>query len=50
MKKVFKVRKLNDAHAEVFDTIINLPFYCEHLSQVLGELEPRKGSIFRKPP
>jgi ubiquinone/menaquinone biosynthesis C-methylase UbiE len=45
-KKISRIRELNDAHAKVFDTIINVPFYFDHLNQVLMELEPEKNKLY----
>lgn len=45
-RKISRVRKLNDAHAKVFDVIINIPFYCDHLNQVIIELGPEKNKLY----
>ncbi len=45
-KKIFKIRKLNDAHAEVYDTIADFPFYRGHLDQIMTELGPERGKLY----
>jgi ubiquinone/menaquinone biosynthesis C-methylase UbiE len=45
-EKASIMRKLNDAHARVYDAIASLPFYREHLDQVLTELGPEEGKLY----
>lgn len=40
------VRKLNDAHAKVYDVVIDFPFYQAHLDQILKELIPERGKRY----
>lgn len=41
--KTSTVRKLNDAHAKVYDVVVDFPFYRTHLNQILKELRPERG-------
>lgn len=45
-RKALTVRKLNDAHAQVYDVIANFSLYREHLDQVIAELRPEKGKLY----
>jgi ubiquinone/menaquinone biosynthesis C-methylase UbiE len=45
-KKTSKIRKLNDAHARVYDAITNFPFYREHLDQIMAELGLERGKLY----
>jgi len=45
-RKTCKIRKLNDAHARVYDAITNFPFYREHLDQIIAELGPERGKLY----
>jgi ubiquinone/menaquinone biosynthesis C-methylase UbiE len=40
------IRKLNDAHAQVYDVVANFSLYREHIEQILMELEPEKGKLY----
>ncbi len=44
-KKISKIRKLDDAHAKVYDAIAGFPFYQEHLDRIIAELEPGKDKL-----
>jgi ubiquinone/menaquinone biosynthesis C-methylase UbiE len=46
MKGSEAIRELNDAHAKVFDVVINVPFYQKLLEQVIEELNPNKDGIY----
>jgi ubiquinone/menaquinone biosynthesis C-methylase UbiE len=46
MKSFDLIRKLNDAHAMVYDAILNLPFYDKHLNQIIKELDPRENGTY----
>lgn len=41
--KPSSVRKLNDAHAKVYDVVVDFPFYRTHLNQIMKELRPERG-------
>ncbi|KUO41486.1 MAG: hypothetical protein AVW06_01265 [Hadesarchaea archaeon DG-33-1] len=45
-KTLIAIRKLNDAHAQVYDVIADFSLYREHLDQVMAELRPEKGKLY----
>ena len=45
-EKTSRIRKLNDAHARVYDAITNFPFYREHIDQIMAELEPERSKLY----
>lgn len=45
-QKTSTVRILNDAHAQVYDVVVNFPFYRTHLNQILKELSPERGGRY----
>lgn len=45
-EKAQTIRKLNDAHARVYDVIANFQFYREHIDQVMAEWGPEKGKLY----
>lgn len=40
------LKRLNDAHATVYDVILNFPFYNDHIEQVMAELKPEGGRLY----
>jgi len=47
MRKMLKtIRKLNNAHAQVYDVIADFSLYREHLDQVMAELKPENGKLY----
>jgi len=46
MGKTSTVRRLNDAHAKVYDVVVDFPFYRAHLNQILKELTPERGKRY----
>lgn len=45
-EKISAIRKLNDAHATVFDVVTIFPFYRDHLKQIIAGLGPEKGKLY----
>jgi ubiquinone/menaquinone biosynthesis C-methylase UbiE len=40
------IKKLNDAHAKVYDAVSNFSFYNKHLNQIINELNPKKNRTY----
>jgi len=41
-----KIEELNDEHSEVYDVVLEFPFYFQHLNEVLNHLAPQNNGIY----
>ncbi|MCW1296918.1 MAG: class I SAM-dependent methyltransferase [Candidatus Parvarchaeota archaeon] len=41
-----KIRQMNNEHSKVYDVVLELPFYHQHLNKILNELTPKESGIY----